>query len=507
MEYQDTSSGSTAPRKDVPKDAHDWSHLFSAESASRKDSVMQAMHGILAKPGIRSLGPGAPSTEYFPFYGIDFEVGSTDAFETVGKKIPDTTTSIHVGKHDSTTGASIYDLAIGLQYGLGTGSKQLVKFLTEHVQLIHNPPYRNWQTILSAGNTSAFEIVLRMLGQTGEHLLVEQHTYATVFETGLPLGYRFTQVRMDKDGLLPDDLDLVLSTWDESARGGRKPRLLYTIPTGQNPTGITQPLPRRQAIYRVAQKHDLFIVEDDPYYFIQMPVYHPDGAGTVTPAPITSVEKYAETLVPSYLRLDTDGRVLRMDSFSKIIAPGARMGWVTASEQVIERMVRAHEVSVQNPSGFSQIALFKLLHDSWGHLGFFKWLAHLQGEYTKRRDGLFEACDAFLPREIVSWVPPTSGFFAWISVDWTQHPQASSKSTLQIEKEVYDAAIECGALVVPGSWFLPDEGRGGMEGVFFRMTYAAASAEDMREAIRRLGMTLRGIFKLETTGGTLESRL
>jgi aromatic amino acid aminotransferase I len=100
-----------------------------------------------------------------------------------------------------------------------------------------------------------------------------------------------------------------------------------------------------------------------------------------------------------------------MDSFSKIIAPGARMGWVTASEQVIERIVRAHEVSVQNPSGFSQIAMFKLLHDTWGHLGFVKWLAHIQGEYTKRRDGLFEACDAFLPREIVSWVPPTSGFF------------------------------------------------------------------------------------------------
>ena len=60
---------------------------------------------------------------------------------------------------------------------------------------------------------------------------------------------------------------------------------------------------------------------------------------------------------------------------------------------------------------------------------------------------------------------------------------------------------------MPGSWFLPDEGRGGMEGVFFRMTYAAASAEDVKEAIRRLGMTLRGIFKLETAGGILESRL
>ncbi|CEJ60633.1 hypothetical protein PMG11_09201 [Penicillium brasilianum] len=503
MEYKDSSRNSSV----ALKEACDWSHLFSPESASRKHSVMQAMHVILAQPGIRSLGPGAPSTEYFPFYGIDFEVGSTDAFKTVGKKTPDTTTSIHAGKHDSIAGTSIYDLAIGLQYGVGTGSKQLVKFLTEHIQLVHNPPYRNWQTILSAGNTSAFEIVLRMLGQTGDYLLVEQHTYTTVFETGIPLGYKFARVRMDKDGLLPDDLDLVLSTWDESARGGKKPRLLYTIPTGQNPTGITQPLPRRQAVYRVAQKHNLFIIEDDPYYFIQLPVYQPGGAAIAATAPITSVEKYVETLIPSYLRLDTDGRVLRMDSFSKIIAPGARMGWVTAPEQVIERMVRAHEVSVQNPSGFSQIAIFKLLHDGWGHLGFVKWLAHLQSEYRKRRNSLLEACDAFLPREIVSWVPPTGGFFNWISIDWTQHPEAISKSKLQIEKEIYDVAIEGGALVVPGSWFLPDEGIGGMEGVSFRMTYAAASVEDVREAIQRLGMALRGIFKLEAAGGALESRL
>ena len=280
--------------------------------------------------------------------------------------------------------------------------------------MIHNPPYRNWQTILTAGNTSAFEIILRMLDQTGEYLLVEQYTYTTVFETGLPLGYRFTQVRMDQDGMLPDDLDHVLSTWDEASRLGKKPRVLYLIPTGQNPTGTTQPLARRQAIYRVAQKHDLFIIEDDPYYFIQMPAYAPGNAGQQTgQQPVTSVQQYAETLVPSYLRLDTDGRVVRMDSFSKIIVPGARTGWVTASEQVIERTIRAHEVSTQNPSGFSQIALFKLLHDNWGHLGFMKWLAHLKGEYTKRRDVLLGACDDFLPREIVSWAPPSSGFFVF----------------------------------------------------------------------------------------------
>ncbi|CAG7921087.1 unnamed protein product [Penicillium olsonii] len=340
---------------------------------------------------------------------MGFQVASPDAFKSSDNKTTEKTTAIHAGKHDITAGTSLYDLATGLQYGLGTGSKQLVKFLTEHIQLIHSPPYRNWQTILSAGNTSAFDVVLRMLSQTGEYLLVEQYTYTTVFETGLPLGLKFAQVRMDQHGMLADDLDEILSTWNEVVRDGKKPRLLYTIPTGQNPVGTTQPLSRRREIYRVAQKHDLFIIEDDPYYFVQMPAYQVGAIATTSP--VTSVEEYAKTLIPSYLRLDTDGRVLRMDSFSKIIAPGARMGWVTASEQIIERMIRAHEVSIQNPSGFSQIAIFKLLHDSWGHLGFLKWLAHLRDEYTKRRDALLQACDALLPCEVASWMPPASGIF------------------------------------------------------------------------------------------------
>lgn len=80
------------------------------------------------------------------------------------------------------------------------------------------------------------------------------------------------------------------------------------------------------------------------------------------------------------------------------------------------------------------------------------------------------------------------------------------KSALQIEKEVYDAAIARGALAVPGSWFLPDEGSSGISEVFFRITYAAASVDDIREAIRRLGMALREVFKLETPAG-MEARL
>ena len=253
-----------------------------------------------------------------------------------------------------------------------------------------------------------------MLGKSGDYILIEEHCYPTLFETGFPMGYQCAQVKMDKEGLVPEDLDNVLSNWDEAARKGPKPRLLYTVPTGQNPSGATPLVFRRQEVYRIAQKHDLYIVEDDPYYFIQLPEYRSAGQRDHIVRDGASVEEFARRLIPSYLSLDVDGRVFRMDSFSKIIAPGARTGWVTASEQVVERMIRAHEVSTQNPSGFSQIVLFKLLHDTWGHQGLVKWLEHLQSEYTRRRDTIFDACERYLPRDIVDWVPPRAGFFVCI---------------------------------------------------------------------------------------------
>jgi aromatic amino acid aminotransferase I len=206
-------------------------------------------------------------------------------------------------------------------------------------------------------------------------------------------------------------MDEILENWDEKKRGGKKPHILYTVPTGQNPSGATQGLERRREIYGIAQKHDVYILEDDPYYFIQMLPNTSNDDEEPKPSAPASPSAFVSALVPSFLRLDTDGRVLRMDSFSKIIAPGTRTGWVTASQQIVDRFVRAHETSLQNPSGFSQIMLFKLLREGWGHAGMMAWLFHLQLEYTRRRNGLMAACEKYLPQKIVSWSPPRAGFF------------------------------------------------------------------------------------------------
>lgn len=166
---------------------------------------------------------------------------------------------------------------------------------------------------------------------------------------------------------------------------------------------------RRRAIYKVAQKHDVYILEDEPYYFLQMQPYTGPNAEDVPP-PANNLE-FLKALIPTYLSMDIDGRVMRLDSFSKVIAPGTRVGWITASEQIVERFIRHNECSNQNPSGISQIVLFKLLDESWGHEGYLGWLINLRLQYTKRRDTILAACENYLPKEIVSWDPPAAGMF------------------------------------------------------------------------------------------------
>lgn len=463
-----------------------------------------------------SLGGGLPSASNFPIDSLSMRIPTPPRFSE--SEVPSSGQDIQMGKHDvrDDKNGGVHDLAIALNYGQSIGSAQLLRWVTEHTELVQTPPYADWRCALTLGSTGALEQALRMFGDRarGDAILTEEYTFSTALETAAPLGIRVFGVKMDEQGLRADSLDEVLETWDERARGARRPTVLYTVPSGQNPTGATQGVQRRRDIYEVCKKHDLFIIEDEPYYFLQMQPY---GAASVPPP--ASPDEFLENLIPSLLSMDTDGRVLRMDSFSKVVVPGSRLGWITASEQVVERYIRHAEVASQGPSGISQILIYKLVDEAWGHEGYLEWLMHLRLEYTRRRDTILAACEKFLPRDLVSWVPPAAGMFVgfsfshsahlllvhvfgsnyhnssqlWLHVDHTQHPQALTKSILEIEDDIFASCIEKGVLAIRGSWFRAEQDVP-PSGLFFRTTFAAASEDDMAHAIERFGAAVRESF-------------
>lgn len=394
-------------------------HL-SHESSIRQPCTLKKAARFLKTPGLLSLGGGLPSSEYFPIASLSMRVPKPPHFSENDTLSPgnDAAQTVTMGKYDTCDGTSEYDLSIALNYGQSTGSAQMMRFITEHTELVYNPPYADWKVCQTVGSTGALEQALRMLCDKarGDSVLTEEYSFSTALETIAPLGIKAFGVRMDDQGLLPEDMDAILSNWDEGARGARRPHVLYTVPSGQNPTGATQSAERRAAVYAVCQKHDVYIIEDEPYYFLQMDPYSPGaGPGASSSSPpnpaAESLEDFLAKLVPSLLSMDIDGRVLRMDSFSKVLVPGARLGWITASAQIVERYIRHAEVANQGPSGFSQAILWKLLDETWGHEGYLRWLASLRTHYTRRRDMLLAACEAHLPRDVVIWSPPAAGMF------------------------------------------------------------------------------------------------
>lgn len=401
-----------------------------------------------------------------------------------------------------------YDIAAALNYGHAAGSPKLLKFITDHVRQIHNPQYEGWGSSLTCGSTSGIEIALRIFCNRGDTILMERYTYSGAIEAVALVGAEIQSVDMDAGGLLPESLDAILRSWDY-ARGPR-PKLLYVIPSGQNPTGVTLSLERRQMIYEIAEENDLVILEDDPYYYLQLGVARQNDDGHKHGIFGAEQEaRYISNLLPSFLSLDGAGRVVRLDSTSKILAPGLRTGWVTASCHVIQKYVSYQELGVVAVSGASQMMMTSLLCDTWGHRGFSAWLSYLSSEYQFRRDIVLEACDRFLPKHVCDWTPPENGMFLWVRMDWRRHQffaasaklfesEASECASLlaTLEANIFNKTLARGVQVTKGSMFAADKRP--TCSLNFRLTFVAASKCDLYEGVRVFGEVIRDEFDHDT---------
>lgn len=361
------------------------------------------------------------------------------------------------------------DLNTALQYGTAQGYPPLYAFVREFALTRLNPniPYQGGaEVILTCGSTDGFAKTIECFTETWtpesgkppterQALLCEEFAYMNALQTARPRGMQVVPVAIDAEGMLayghPKCLYNVLANWDVERDGSQRPHMMYTVTMGQNPTSGLLSVKRRKEIYEICQKFDVLIVEDDPYFYIQFPHAANEFMQKYRNGQLASMNHFAESnlnhqtslrvpvrgsvknanghtctttrmrrgkssgsafldsLVPSYLSIDVDGRVIRLDTFSKTIAPGCRLGWLTAQPAIVEKILRITECSTQQPSGFVQSLVAEMLigpdkydfnakgekkAEGWKMDGWIRWLEGLRGNYERRMRTMCETLEA-----------------------------------------------------------------------------------------------------------------
>ncbi|GMM31469.1 hypothetical protein DAMA08_042140 [Martiniozyma asiatica (nom. inval.)] len=470
----------------LPKDL---SHLISEEAKLRKRSPLEEINKYFTDPDIVYLGGGLPMSSYFPWDNIHATSPSAPFIDGVTSK---GNLKTEIAHHE----IEEYDipLNVSLQYGAAAGNYKLIQFLKEHVEIMHKPKYQNWGVNLTIGNTQAWNSVLRTFCDPGDVILFEEFAYPTAIETARSQKLRIEPMAIDEHGIIPEKLEMQLKNWPSDLPMAK---ILYTVCTGQNPTGSSLPIERRKAIYNLASKYDFLVVEDEPYYFLQLDEYSTDSTSTSIATQTES--EFINSLIPSFLSLDVEGRVIRMDSFSKLLAPGVRLGWMIAQPHVLTLIDRLNETSSSTPSGFTQ-SLVQGLLGRWGQSGYTEWLMALKREYTFKRDFTIKTLEKCVPKEVVSFTPPIAGMFFTVFVDASKHPQWESKfgkDKSKVERDLYEKTLKNGCLLVPGSWFkAPNFKETESTKFFYRGTYAATALDEVKLGLERFGEVVREEFNL-----------
>ena len=390
------------------------------------------------------------------------------------------------------------------------GYPPLVHWATAHVASLHRPPSPH-DILITNGANHSIELITSLFLDRGDAILVEQYTYPVIIESiALPKGYRPLSVPMDSNGIIPEGLQQVLEQAAAAAAAGgpAAPKLLYTIPTGHNPTGCTITPERRREVYRLCRQYDVWIVEDDPYFYLQWGAaaerllendpdtvsedalrgVMPGLAGLSPSVPLTTspngnIGNITNDGIPaiagSYLGLDVDGRVIRVDSFSKFLAPGVRLGWVTARTDVIDKLVSALQTHTVGPCSLSQAVVASTLA-AWGDAGLDAHCRMIQAEYARRCAVVCRAASQELAG-LAEWKAPRAGMFLWMKI-------------LNVEDafEIWDAAHDAKVIICPGGVMATASAAGEkVASPFVRIAYSTVQLPALKEGMTRLGNVLR----------------
>lgn len=403
------------------KHPHQWQDHFAARTAALSASEVRALFAVASRPEVVSLAGGMPFVSALPHELI------AAAVEKMLRERGDE----------------------ALQYGSGQGVPTLREQILDVIALEGIRGNAD-DVVVTTGSQHALELLAKLFLDPGDVVLAEGPSYVTALVVFRSFQATVDHVPMDEFGLIPSALSEHISALTAA---GRPPKLLYTVPTFNNPAGVTLALSRRHEILEIAQRHGILVIEDNPYGLL-----------------------YFGSPAPDALRSIDSAGVVYLGTFSKTLAPGLRVGWALAPASIRDKLILANEAAVLSPSSFTQLVISEYLTTAdWrGQIAVFRDV------YRERRDALLSALSEHLPG--MSWTIPDGGFYVWLTL-----PERLDATRM------LPNAVKNLVAYTPGTAFYADgNGRNNI-----RLSFSYPSPEFIREGVRRLATTIDGELVLD----------
>ena len=400
----------------------DFEAYFSEKALEMKASEIRELLKLVEAGDVISLAGGLPAPETFPV-------------ETI-KKIAQEVLEKHADK--------------ALQYGTTKGFTPLRLALANWMEKRYGIPTSKVEIMMVAGSQQALDLIGRVFINPGDIVVVEGPTYLAALNAFKYYEPEFVSIPMDHDGMR---VDLLEEKLEELRKQGKKVKFVYTVSTFQNPAGVTMSLERRERLIELAKEYDFIIVEDSPY----------------------SELRYSGEPIPPIKHFDHEGRVIYLGTFSKILAPGFRLGWIAAHPHFIRKMEIAKQAVDLCTNTLAQVIAWKYVEE--GYLD--EHIPKIIEFYKPRRDAMLEALEEYMP-EGVEWTRPDGGMFIWVTL-----PEGID-TKLMAEK-----AISRGVAYVPGeAFFAHREVKNTM-----RLNFTYVPEETLREGVKRLAEVIKEEIK------------
>jgi len=397
-----------------------WEYRYANRTQRMGSSVIRELLKLTEQPDIISFGGGLPAPEVFPVK--QFQAACNTVLET--------------------------DAALALQYSTTEGYRPLREMIARHTAryaVTINPE----NILITSGSQQALDFIGRVFINQGDHIVCESPTYLGALQAWNAYGAQYISVPSDENGMITSELEKAL-------RIG--PKFIYVLPNFQNPSGSTLSLERRKQLVELADRYGVPIVEDDPYGQLRFEGDH----------------------LPSLVSLDSEyrgddgcytGNVIYLSTFSKLLAPGIRLAWVIAPEQVIRKLVQAKQAADLNTAAFNQMVAYEV-----GKGGFLdEHVKEIVKVYKERRDVMIETMEELFPPD-VRWTHPLGGMFLWGIL-----PEYMDAA------DVLKVALNRKVAFVPGESFHPN---GGGKNTM-RINFSYSQPDTIREGVSRLGLVFK----------------